>query len=96
MFLIYFISYGCNDSALVFLGGAEASASPSFALPMFITIKKIIILHLFLGVPAATVGGTGTPWHTRGYAPGLKLDLFVSEDSCLKLHLYLMERIAIL
>ncbi len=73
MFLIYFISYGCNDSALVFLGGAEASASPSFALPMFITIKKIIILHLFLGVPAATVGGTGTPWHTRGYAPAIKL-----------------------
>ncbi len=71
MFLIYFISYGCNDSALVFLGGAEASASPYFALPMFITIKKIIILHLFLGVPAATVGGTGTPWHTRGYAPGI-------------------------
>ncbi len=73
MFLIYFISYGCNDSALVFLGGAEASASPSFALPMFITIKKIIILHLFLGVPAATVGGTGTPWHTRGYAPAAHL-----------------------
>ncbi len=71
MFLIYFISYGCNDSALVFLGGAEASASPSFALPMFITIIKIIILHLILGVPAATVGGTGTPWHTRGYAPDL-------------------------
>ncbi len=69
MFLIDFISYGCNGGALVFLGGAEASASPSFALPMFITIKKIIILHLFLGVPAATVGGTGTPWHTRGYAP---------------------------
>ncbi len=72
MFLIYFISYGCNGGASVFLGGAEASASPSFALPMFITIKKIIILHLFLGVPAATVGGTGTPWHTRGYAPGSK------------------------
>ncbi len=72
MFLIYLISYGCNDSALVFLGGTEASASPSFALPMFITIKKIIILHLFLGVPAATVGGTGTPWHTRGYAPGVR------------------------
>ncbi len=70
MFLNYFISYGCYGGALVFLGGAEASASPSFALPMFITIKKIIILHLFLGVPAATVGGTGTPWHTRGYAPG--------------------------
>jgi len=69
MFLIYFISYGCNGGALVFLGGAEASASPSFALPMFITIKKILILHLFLGVPAATVGGTSTPWHTRGYAP---------------------------
>ncbi len=76
MFLIYFISYGCNDSALVFLGGAEASASPSFALPMFITIKKIIILHLFLGVPAATVGGTGTPWHTRGYAPGIYIYLY--------------------
>ncbi len=40
MFLIYFISYGCNGGALVFLGGAEASARPSFALPMFITIKK--------------------------------------------------------
>ncbi len=78
MFLIYFISYGCNDSALVFLGGAEASASPSFALPMFITIKKIIILHLFLGVPAATVGGTGTPWHTRGYAP----DIHNRKKSC--------------
>ncbi len=76
MFLIYFISYGCNGGALVFLGGAEASASPSFALPMFITIKKIIILHLFLGVPAATVGGTGTPWHTRGYAPGLHACIF--------------------
>ncbi len=50
MFLIYFLSYGCNGGALVFLGGAEASASPSFALPMFITIKKKIILHLFLGV----------------------------------------------
>ncbi len=73
MFLIYFISYGCNGGALVFLGGAEASASPSFALPMYITIKKIIILHLFLGVPAATVGGTGTPWHTRGYAPALNV-----------------------
>ncbi len=71
-FKIYFISYGCNGGALVFLGGAEASASPSFALPMFITIKKIIILHLILGVPAATLGGTGTPWHTRGYAPVLK------------------------
>ncbi len=58
-----------------FLGGAEASASPSFALPMFITIKKIIILHLFLGVPAATVGGTGTPWHTRGYAPALDIPI---------------------
>ncbi len=56
---------------MVFLGGAEASTSPSFALPMFITIKKKLILHLFLGVPAATVGGTGTPWHTRGYAPAL-------------------------
>ncbi len=66
-----------NGDALVFLGGAEASASPSFALPMFITIKKIIILHLILGVPAATVGGTGTPWHTRGYAPACE-----ALDSC--------------
>jgi len=80
MFLIYFISYGCNDSALVFLGGAEASASPSFALPMFITIKKIIILHLFLGVPAATVGGTGTPWHTRGYAPDIQ---YINKDNAM-------------
>ncbi len=40
MFLIYFLSSGCNGGALVFLWGAEASASPSFALPMFITIKK--------------------------------------------------------
>ncbi len=40
---------------MVFLGGAEASASPSFALPMFITIKKIIILHLFLGVATPLV-----------------------------------------
>ncbi len=54
MFLIYFISYGCNGGALVFLWGAEASASPSFALPMFITIKKIIILHLFLGYAPGT------------------------------------------
>ncbi len=91
MFLIYFISYGCNGGALVFLGGAEASASPSFALPMFITIKKIIILHLFLGVPAATVGGTGTPWHTRGYAPGMYTNkskpftipiIFMTKRSC--------------
>ncbi len=78
MFLIYLISYGCNDSALVFLGGAEASGCPSFALPMFITIKKIIILHLFLGVPAATVGGTGTPWHTRGYAPDTHTHSFIN------------------
>ncbi len=81
MFLIYFISYGCNGGALVFLGGAEASASPSFALPMFITIKKIIILHLFLGVPAATVGGTGTPWHTRGYAPVTEVNISVLRKS---------------
>ncbi len=84
MILIYFISYGCNGGALVFLGGAEASASPSFALPMFITIKKIIILHLFLGVPAATVGGTGTPWHTRGYAPGTARSLSLSLPQSLR------------
>ncbi len=55
MFLIYFISYECNGGALVFLGGAEASASPSFALPMFIMIKNKIILHLFLGVATPLV-----------------------------------------
>ncbi len=77
MFLIYFISHGCNGDALVFLGGAEASASPSFALPMFITIKNIIILHLFLGVPAATVGGTGTPWHSRDYAPDIYIYIYI-------------------
>ncbi len=62
----YFISffYGCYGGALVFLGGAEASASPPLAPPMFITIFFFIILHLFLGVPAATVGGTGTPMAT--------------------------------
>ncbi len=51
-----------------FLGVLKHLLAP-YALPMFITIKKKN-LHLFLGVPAATVGGTGTPWHTRGYAPG--------------------------
>ncbi len=90
MFLIYFISYGCNGGALVFLGGAEASASPSFALPMFITIKKIIILHLFLGVPAATVGGTGTPWHTCGYAPAANTanTLFIHIHTHTHTHIY--------
>ncbi len=73
MFLIYFISYGCNGGALVFLGGAEASAPLLCAAHVYFTIKKRIILHLFLGVPAATLGGTGTPWHTRGYAPGSDL-----------------------
>ncbi len=71
-----------------FLGGAEASASPSFALPMFITIKKIIILHLFLGVPAATVGGTGTPWHTRGYAPCYPLSLIKKWRAPRKLYMF--------
>ncbi len=79
MFLIYFLSNGCNGGASVFLGGAEASASPSYALPMFITIKKKKILHLFLGVPAATVGGTGTPWHTRGYAPDIYTEVESNE-----------------
>ncbi len=86
MFLIYLIYYGCNGGALVFLGGAEASASPSFALPMFITIKKIIILHLFLGVPAATVGGTGTPWHTRGYAPDVYICIYIHTHTQIQIH----------
>ncbi len=95
MFLIYFISYGCNGGALVFLGGAEASASPSFALPMFITIKKIIILHLFLGVPAATLGGTGTPWHTRGYAPGLNLTAFRRRNRLERANAHIRWRLAL-
>ncbi len=69
MFLIYFISYGCNGGALVFLGGAEASASPSIALPMFITIKK---------KNSASVFRCGTRWHTRGYAPDLHYDFHFS------------------
>ncbi len=40
MFLIYFLSYGCNGGALVFLGGAEASASPSFALHVYYDKKN--------------------------------------------------------
>ncbi len=45
--------------------------APPLRCPCLLRLKKILILHLFLGVPAATVGGTGTPWHTRGYAPDL-------------------------
>ncbi len=54
-----------------FLGVLKQSASPSFALPLFITIKKIIILYLFLGVASCHCG-----WHRHtlgtpvGYAPG--------------------------
>ncbi len=85
MFLIYFISYGCNGGALVFLGGAEASASPSFALPMFITIKKIIILHLFLGVPSCHCG-----WHRHTLAhPWLRpWSKYINRpfDSCISWH----------
>ncbi len=43
-----------------FLGVLKHLLAPPCAA-MFITIKKIIILHLFLGVPAATVGTPGTP-----------------------------------
>ncbi len=68
MFLIYFISYGCNGGALVFLGGAEASASPSFALPMFITIKTIIFLHLFLGVCGWHRHTLAHPWLRPWYS----------------------------
>ncbi len=73
MFLIYFISYGCNGGALVFLGGAEASASPSFALPMFITIKKINNSASVFRCASCHCGWhrhtLAHPWHTRGYAP---------------------------
>ncbi len=40
MFLIYFISYGCNGGALVLLGGAEASASPPLRCPCLLRLKK--------------------------------------------------------
>jgi len=40
------------------------------------TIKKIIVHPLF-GVPAATVGGTDTPWHTHGYASGPITEIIV-------------------
>ncbi len=53
-----------------FLGVLKHLLAPPLRCPCLLRLKKIIILHLFLGVPAATVGGTGTPWHTRGYAPG--------------------------
>ncbi len=54
-----------------FLGVLKHLLAPPLAAHVYYD-KKIIILHLFLGVPAATVGGTGTPWHTRGYAPDMK------------------------
>ncbi len=54
-----------------FLGVLKHLLAPPLRCPCLLGLKKIIILHLFLGVPAATVGGTGTPWHTRGYAPVL-------------------------
>ncbi len=53
-----------------FLGVLKHLLAPPLRCPCLLRFKKKIILHLFLGVPAATVGGTGTPWHTRGYAPG--------------------------
>ncbi len=54
-----------------FLGVLKHLLAPPLRCPCLLRLKKKIILHLFLGVPAATVGGTGTPWHTRGYAPGV-------------------------
>ncbi len=54
-----------------FLGVLKHLLAPPLRCPCLLPLKKKIILHLFLGVPAATVGGTGTPWHTRGYAPDL-------------------------
>ncbi len=54
-----------------FLGVLKHLLAPTLRCPCLLRLKKIIILHLFLGVPAATMGGTGTPWHTRGYAPDI-------------------------
>ncbi len=48
-----------------FLGVLKHLLAPPLRCPCLLPLKKI----LFLGVPAATLGGTGTPWHTRGYAP---------------------------
>ncbi len=53
-----------------FLGVLKHLLAPPLRCPCLLPLKKKI-LHLFLGVPAATVGGTGTRWHTRGYAPDL-------------------------
>ncbi len=53
-----------------FLGVLKHLPAPTLRCPCLLRLKKKKILHLFLGVPAATVGGTGTPWQTRGYAPG--------------------------
>ncbi len=80
MFLIYFISYRCNGSALVFLGGAEASASPSFALPMFIMIKKNIYSASVFRCASCHCG-----WHRHSLAhpwlrPCLSLLLFYKNN----------------
>ncbi len=71
-----------------FLGVLKHLLAPPLRCPCLLPLKKIIILHLFLGVPAATVGGTGTPWHTRGYAPELRDAFLLSNCSFLFLTVY--------
>ncbi len=44
-----------------FLGVLKHLLAPPLRCPCLLRLKKKNILHLFLGVPAATVGGTGTP-----------------------------------
>ncbi len=60
-----------------FLGVLKHLLAPPLRCPCLLRLKIIIILHLFLGVPAATVGGTGTPWHTRGYAPDIYIYIYI-------------------
>ncbi len=62
-----------------FLGVLKHLLAPPLRCPCLLRLKKIIIRHLILGVPAATVGGTGTPvatplvWRRAEIALGLVL-----------------------
>ncbi len=52
-----------------FLGVLKHLLAPPLRCPCLLRLKNNNSASV-LGVPADTVGGTGTPWHTRGYAPG--------------------------
>ncbi len=70
-----------------FLGVLKHLLAPPLRCPCLLRLKKIIILHLFLGVPAATVGGTGTPVATplvykslNGMAPSYISNLLIEHN----------------